>query len=232
MTEGKMIQEMVGAISWAKNGAFSEKKCQKIAVDAAKAYADAQVAAKDADLKRITHERDVLCEIRDMSYREIAALKADKERMREGISDIDIIMDDSNLSISEARHAVFSKVQSLLSPADDTYDSGKFGAPNNLDRPSTECLCSHTIDGRLAKQCDNCRNKPFVTADGDGVEETKDENGLLPCPFCGGKASGLSVPFGYFSVECGSCKFFLMEKESVKLATDDWNRRAGRGIEG
>jgi len=100
---------------------------EHLVFDAAKAYAAAQVAAKDADLKRITHERDVLCEIRDMSYREIAALKADKERMREGISDIDIIMDDSNLSISEARHAVFSKVQSLLSPADDTYDSGKWG---------------------------------------------------------------------------------------------------------
>jgi len=192
MTEGKMIQEMVGAISWAKNGAFSEKKCQKIAVDAAKAYAAAQVAAKDADLKRITHERDVLCEIRDMSYREIAALKADKERMREGISDIDIIMDDSNLSISEARHAVFSKVQSLLSPADDTYDSGKFGAPNNLDRPSTECLCSHTIDGRLVKQCEACRNKPFVPADGVLVStkpdiETQQEDVMVVgnCANCG-----------------------------------------------
>jgi hypothetical protein len=55
-----------------------------------------------------------------------------------------------------------------------------------------------------------------------------DENGLLPCPFCGGKANGLSVPFGYFSVECPKCKFMLMEKESTELITNDWNRRAGK----
>ncbi len=158
------------------------------------------VAAKDADLKRITHERDVLCEIRDMSYREIAALKADNARMREGILDIKgnpskYFEEDYPLPEHPDRMQLktnYVAFNALLSPADDTYDSGKFGAPNNLDRPSTECLCSHTIDGRLVKQCDNCRNKPFAPADGVLVStkpdiETQQEDVMVVgnCANCG-----------------------------------------------
>jgi len=73
-----------------------------------------------------------------------------------------------------------------------TPTTAENGAPNNLDRPSTECTCSHTIDGRLAKQCDNCRNKPFVTADGVLVStkpdiETQQEDVMVVgnCANCG-----------------------------------------------
>jgi len=162
-----------------------------------KAYAAAQVAAKDADLKRITHERDVLCEIRDMSYREIAALKADNARMREGILDIKgnpskYFEEDYPLPEHPDRMQLktnYVAFNALLSPADGRYQSictkceaaieacecefdGDDDANNHTKRVPAECLCSHTIDGRLAKQCDNCRNKPFAPADGGGVEET------------------------------------------------------------
>jgi len=172
MTEGKMIQEMVGAISWAKNGAFSEKKCQKIAVDAAKAYADAKVAEAKNNDPFYTPRLQLHMRISGLMA-EIAALKAANERMREGISDIDIIMDDSNLSISEARHAVFSKVQSLLSPVDTSEDDTD--EPHSFDPEfCPNCKTTEWYHGDRINHygCHNC-GVDFVhidsPADGDGV---------------------------------------------------------------
>lgn len=54
-----------------------------------------------------------------------------------------------------------------------------------------------------------------------------DENGLLPCPFCGGKASGIQIPFNFYTVECRACKFFILERETPQLAMAAWNTRAG-----
>lgn len=152
----------------------------------------------------------------------------------------------SNGSINRIEHRIYAlarewagrplseldrKMIDSLSPADDTYDSGKFGAPNNLDRPSTECSCSHTIDGRLVKQCDNCRNKPFVPADGDGVEEIRPKWMLNPCKECG--AVDVRFLFGVNQrIQCIHCGFECSHPSSIDAAMLVWNTSAGRGIEG
>ena len=176
-------------------------------------------AAKDAEIDSLTFQLSEANRVLEAHKivaasrsENIAALKADKERMREGILDIkgnpskyfeedyplpehpdrmqlktnhvafnallspadtpkDYIAHDnafracvevvlhSNGSINRMEHRIYAlarewagrplseldrKMIDSLSPADDTYDSGKWGVPNNLDRP----------------------------ADGDGVEET------------------------------------------------------------
>ena len=192
MTEGKLIQEVHGYVSWAKNGFFKEKHCATKIIEAAKSYAAAQVAAKDSKISQLEAENarieaayKALLTLPTLAYEsdsdEVKALKAELRRVRDGV--IRIL----------GKNQIYEGFVLVLP---DTL--GEFLSP----------------------------------ADGDGVGEAKDENGLLPCPFCGGKASGLSIPFGFFSVECASCKFFLMEKESAQLITEDWNRRAGRGTGG
>jgi hypothetical protein len=76
-------------------------------------------------------------------------------------------------------------------------------------------------------------------SDGDG--ETKaapvvDENGLLPCPFCGGEMHVVSSSNGYTARCYGrNCpcnpqrNSFYQSPEEAKIM---WNDRAGRGIEG
>ena len=54
---------------------------------------------------------------------------------------------------------------------------------------------------------------------------------LLPCPFCGGRPSGILVsdgdynPIGFY-FECEPCGFELAEMPTEAEAEATWNRRA------
>jgi hypothetical protein len=70
-----------------------------------------------------------------------------------------------------------------------------------------------------------------------------DENGLLPCPFCGGKAATKAdnvtaweviIETGCHDCRIGFCALSnINEKDADTIATNaQWNERTGRGIKG
>ena len=48
---------------------------------------------------------------------------------------------------------------------------------------------------------------------------------LLPCPFCGGKASLYEDYTGHWLVQCDSCGISTLKKGSIEAVILDWNRR-------
>ena len=107
--------------------------------------------------------------------------------------------------------------------------------PNNFGRNYDESFIAEKFGNEYRLTC----WVPVGGFDGfnlDGIEfldpsptpQQPDENGLLPCPFCGGKASGIHIPFNFYTVECSACKFFILERETPQLAMSAWNRRAGK----
>lgn len=70
VNDGKFIQEVHGYVSWAKNGAFKEKHCANKIIEAAKAYADAQVEAS------VARQQPIFEAAMNAKNAEIAELKA------------------------------------------------------------------------------------------------------------------------------------------------------------
>lgn len=106
------------------------------------------------------------------------------------------------------------------------------------DRVKKDCLnCRHKKAKASAKPCRNCRIVESVPTEWQPEGGDYDENGLLPCPFCGGKAvlhttidGGDDAPAWVNCEECFCGTPFYDTKpdgrDNKKIVTDLWNRRA------
>lgn len=65
-------------------------------------------------------------------------------------------------------------------------------------------------------------------ADGDGVEEPKDENGLLPCPFCGSQdIDSEIISHRSHTIRCLNCNVVVFG-ENLADVMPRWNGRASQ----
>jgi len=201
----------------------------------------ALTAAKDAEITALQMQIRIEGAV---NANEIAALKAEIKRLRVLASRI-----LGKNQIYEGFILVSpDTLGEFLSPGDTSEDDTD--EPHSFDPEfCPNCKTTEWYHGDRINHygCHNC-GVDFVhidsPADGDGVEETKDENGLLPCPFCGEKADFLTFEqqsFKGFEIRCSnqSCNAYKqtaplnywpmaqLDRQKAK-----WNSRAGRGIEG
>lgn len=131
------------------------------------------LAAKDAEIDRLQKvtgvERTRLGEYITESRKERDALNAEIKRLREGIESHVKAMDSRHFTTWDNDAWYFAdtidrdvnKLKTLLSPAD-----------------NSQCNCSYTFDGKLASQCDACRNKPIThPADTNRLEDVLEDSG-------------------------------------------------------
>lgn len=190
-------------------------------------YADLALGCND-EIQRLNAALDATAKLPLLAYEsdseEVKALKAENERLTNGIADAEMLImfssqDSSATALIEAIHDC---LKSLISPVDgledvlkdspdDTYDSGKWGAEGNLDRPAdaprsvSKCnLCLEMIESCECEFTDDDaanRATELMPDNGAGKGTANvDENGLKPCPFCGSKADFLTFELGRF---CG-----------------------------
>ena len=226
MKEGKLIQEVNNAVSWAKNGAFSEKKCVKFILDACKAYAAAQVAAKDAEIDKKREFMQLQAIELNRQHAEIKRLRMlasrilGKNQIYEGF----ILVSPDTLG-------------EFLSPA----DGPKIGNGSALNELADEFQNEMQHGDGIEETEEQCRERLNTEARQKVVDAAKaDENGLLPCPFCGGKAAtkydNITEWEVMIEVGCHDCRvgFYTLsnvnEKEMATTTTkDQWNYRGGNG---
>ena len=106
------------------------------------------------------------------------------------------------------------------------------------DRVKKDCLnCMHKKRRANTIPCRNCKIVNGEPSKWRAECETLDENGLLPCPFCGGKArlhsigkDGAKTP-AYIDCEscfCGTAMYDIKPdgRDNIKIVVEKWNRRA------
>lgn len=88
---------------------------------------------------------------------------------------------------------------------------------------------AYDIDGYISESMfHKARLDDIEFLDPDPPQPKPDENGLLPCPFCGGKAHHLiTIRFDNW-IGCDSCGASTAHFREANRAFAAWNRRQGK----
>jgi hypothetical protein len=171
------------------------------------------IAAHACDEKTID---EVMADVTAYVNACVAAKDAEIERLRKGIAgQIDWIV---RFGSNEKNRKVMESLKALLSPAE----------------PEKPPLVCHEMTAK-----ENAEAAGIEFLDPQPPKPVPDENGLLPCPFCGGKAEikcdHITAWEVMTEVGCNDCHLGFCylsnvnDKEAdTSITKEQWNRRAGK----